>query len=560
MFLPVTKAELHAFGWNALDVILVTGDSYIDSPNIGAAVIGKSLVAAGYRVGIIAQPDTINSKDITRLGEPLLFWGITGGSVDSMVANYTATKKKRRHDDFTPGGLNTRRPDRAVIVYANLVRRFFKHTVPLVLGGIESSLRRVAHYDYWDDNLRGSILFDAKADYLLYGMAERSVIQLAEALTHNKDPRRIRSLCYAAPEPPADYLQLPSLSFVRTDKHAFVTMFHTFYRNNDPVTAKGLAQQHGSRWLVHNPPAHYETQAELDSIYDLGFEQAQHPYYEKQGSVRALDTIRFSITTHRGCYGECNFCAIAVHEGRTVRWRSQKSIAAEARRLTKLPGFKGIIHDVGGPTANMYGFECDRKRNRGACRKKRCLDPEICPLLHVDHIPQIELLRKLREIPGVRKVFVSSGIRHDLVLGDKVSGVAYLEELVGHHVSGQLKVAPEQVNERILALIGKPDVDSLLEFKKQFERCTRQAGKKQFLTYYFIAAHPGCSEKDMFAVKRFASEKLRIHPEQVQVFTPTPSTYSTLMYVTEMNPFTGEKLFVEKNLAQKTKQKKVVTG
>lgn len=559
MFLPTTPQELRSRGWDSLDIILITGDSYIDSPHIGVAIIGKVLHAAGFRVGIIAQPDENRPADITRLGEPRLFWGITGGSVDSMVANYTAAKKKRRSDDYTPGGLNNRRPDRAAIIYANLVRRCFKNTVPVVLGGIEASLRRVAHYDYWDDKLRGSILLDAKADYLIYGMGERPAVELAQALRRKSDPRGIRSLCYIAPEPRPNYAILPSLEEIRADKRAFMTMFHTFYRNSDPLTASGLCQQHGRRWLVHNPPAPYETQAELDAMYALEFEQAQHPYYEKQGSARALDTIRFSITTHRGCYGECNFCAIAVHEGRTVRWRSPASIIAEAGRFTKVPGFKGIVHDVGGPTANMYGYECSRKRTRGACRKKRCLYPDVCPQLQSDHRRQIELLRALRTVSGIRKVFVSSGIRYDLMLDDRVAGDAYLHELVSHHISGQMKVAPEHVENRILALMGKPGADALIEFKKRFDRLTRQAGKPQFLTYYLIAAHPGCSESDMRTVRRFASQKLRILPEQVQVFTPTPSTYSTLMYYTEMNPFTGEPLFVEKNLAKKTRQKKVVT-
>jgi len=558
MFLPTTQAELIKLGWDALDVILVTGDSYIDSPYIGAAVIGKVLLRAGYRVGIIAQPDLNGPADITRLGAPRLFWGITGGSVDSMVANYTAVKKKRRSDDYTPGGVNNRRPDRAVIQYTNIVRRYFKNTAPLVLGGIEASLRRVAHYDYWDDKLRGSILFDAKADYLVYGMGEHTALELARRLQSGEDPRQVKGLCYIARQPPPGYAQLPSLDEVRAEKRAFIEMFHTFYRNNDPLTAQGLYQFHGDRCLVQNPPPPWETQDELDAIYALDFERAQHPYYEAQGKARALETIKFSISTHRGCYGECNFCAIAVHEGRTIRWRSERSILHEAEAITHTPGFKGVLQDVGGPTANMYGYECDKKLRRGICEHKRCTYPGVCPLVKPDHQPQVELLRKLRRIPGIRKVFVASGIRYDLLLEDDKAGNVYLQELVAHHISGQMKVAPEHVNDRVLSLMGKPGTETLIEFKQRFEQQTRQAGKPQFLTYYLIAAHPGCSEADMLQVQRFAAQKLKIHPEQVQVFTPTPSTYSTLMYYTEMDPFTLAPLFVEKNLARKTRQKDLV--
>lgn len=574
MFLPTTFEEVKRLGWDGLDVILVTGDSYIDSPFIGAAVIGKVLVEAGYRVGIIAQPDISGTADIGRLGLPRLFWGVTAGSVDSMVANYTALKKKRRSDDYTPGGENTRRPDRATIVYSNLIRRWIK-TVPspsalsqrerglappIVLGGIEASLRRVAHYDFWDDALRRSVLFDAKADYLLYGMAERSILDLAACLRDGSDPRRVRGLCYIAKEPPADYLELPAYETVAADKDAFTQMFHTFYRNNDPVSARGLFQKHGDRYLVQNPPAPAETQAQLDVIYALDFERRQHPFYEKQGKVKALETIGFSISTHRGCYGECNFCAISVHEGTTVRWRSPESILAEAERLARHPDFKGYIHDLGGPTANMYGFECPKKLAKGICTAKRCVYPEVCPLLPVDHQPQTELLKSVRRIPGVKKVFVASGLRYDLILCDHDHGDAYLRELVEHHVSGQLKVAPEHVEDRVLGLMGKPGRAALLEFKRRFDRLNRETGKRQFLTYYLIAAHPGCTEADMQRVRHFASRELNIHPEQVQVFTPTPSTYSTLMYYTERDPFTGQPIFVEKDLRRKARQKEIVTG
>lgn len=558
MFLPTTRQELSRLGWDQLDVILVTGDSYIDSPYIGTAVIGNLLSKAGYRVGVIAQPDVHSSQDICRLGEPRLFWGVTAGSIDSMVANYTALKKWRKSDDYTPGGINDRRPNRATIVYTNLIRRFYKNTRPIVLGGIEASLRRIAHYDFWSNRVRASILFDAKADYILYGMAEKSVLELAEGLRAGNDVRGIRGLCYIARQKKDGYLELPAYDTVRKNKSAFIDMFHTFYQNNDPISAKGLIQKHGDRLLIQNPPGPYLTQSELDDVYDLDFQRAQHPYYEEQGKVKALETIKFSIPTHRGCYGECSFCAIAVHEGRTVRWRSQQSIQNEARQLTRLPDFKGYILDVGGPTANMYGFECEKKLSQGSCPKKHCLYPEVCPLLKVDHGPQLELLKEIRRIEGVKKVFVASGIRYDMLLSDQKKGTQYLQEVVEHHVSGQMKVAPEHTQDGVLKHMGKPGTQSLLEFKDMFDRNSRAAGKKQFLTYYLIAAHPGCSEEDMKDLKRFTTRKLKINPEQVQIFTPTPSTYSSLMYYTELDPFTRKPIFVEKEPHKKERQKDIV--
>jgi uncharacterized radical SAM protein YgiQ len=560
IFLPTTPAELKSLGWSQLDVILITGDSYIDSPFMGVAVIGKVLQAAGYKVGIIAQPDIQSEDDITRLGEPRLFWGVTAGSIDSMVANYTATGRPRRADDYTPGGRNTKRPNRATLVYANLIRRYFKNTVPIVLGGIEASLRRVAHYDFWSDAIRRSALFDAKADYLLYGMAERSVVELAGTLASGGDPTVIKGLCFIAKEVPTGYIELPSYEQVAVDNDAFIEMFHSFYRNNDPLSARGLAQQHGDRYLVHNPPAPYLTQPELDQVYSLDYARDQHPYYAQQGEVEALKTIRFSIPTHRGCYGECNFCSIAVHEGRTVRWRSQASILSEAESLTHLPDFHGYISDLSSPTTNMYGFECPIKLRQGPCQDKNCLYPETCPALPVDHQAQIELLKKLRQVKSVKKVFVGSGLRYDLILSDEEHGESYLRELVAHHISGQLKVAPEHAQPDVLARMRKPDTGKLLEFKRRFDTLSAKTRDKPFLSYYLIAAYPGCTLGDMQALKRFASQDLGVLPEQVQVFTPTPSTYASVMYHTEKDPFTGEPLFVEKNPAGKQHQKEVITG
>ncbi len=565
MFLPTTLEEVTQLGWDGLDVILVSGDSYIDSPYIGVALIGKVLLNAGYRVGVIAQPEVTTDLDISRLGEPRLFWGVTAGSVDSMVANYTALKKPRRSDDYTPGGENTRRPDRASIIYANIIRRYSKRlhpgqaARPIVLGGIEASLRRVAHYDFWDDKVRRSILFDAKADYILYGMAENATLEFAAALRDGRDPHDLRGLCYIAGEAKPGYLELPSFETVAADRLAFIEMFHAFYKNNDPLNGQGLCQQHGTRYLVQNPPAPYQTQAELDAVYSLDFERRQHPYYEARGQVRALETIRFSISTHRGCFGECNFCAIAVHEGRTVRWRSSESILDELDHIRLMPEFKGYIQDLGGPTANMYGFECDKKLKNGACPSKHCLSPELCPLLEVDHRPLLELLRKARQVPGVKKVFVASGLRYDMILSDAICGDTYLKEIVEHHVSGQLKVAPEHSDEEVLRLMGKPGGDSLIKFKGRFDSLSRSSGKPQFLTYYLIAAHPGCSVQAMLSLKEFVSRELHVHPEQVQIFTPTPSTYSSLMYYTELDPFTLRPLFVEKDPRRKEHQKDIIT-
>jgi len=562
VFLPTTKAEVDALGWDRLDIILVTGDSYIDSPFIGVAVIGKYLHNAGYRVGIIAQPDTASAgdNDICRLGEPALFWGVTGGCIDSMVANRTASGKKRRGDDYTPGGINNRRPDRATIVYSNLIRQHFKGTAPIVLGGIEASLRRIAHYDAWTDKIRKSILFDAKGDYLLYGMAEAPALELAACLKKGGDPRSIRGLCYIAAAPPEGAVDLPSFTEAATDKAAFTTMFHAFYRNNDPATASPIAQKHDNRYLVQNPPPFPLAGKELDTVYNLDYERDLHPYYARHGTVKALETIRFSIATHRGCYGECSFCAIAVHQGRTVTGRSKQSILTEARELTKHPLFKGTIHDVGGPTANMYDIECDRKETKGCCTHQSCVAPKVCRELPVNHAPQIALLKELRALKGVRKVIVASGIRHDMIVADKAHGAEYLREVVRHHVSGQMKIAPEHSEARVLEKMNKPGSDSLLEFRELFYRMTKEEGLNQFLTYYLIAAHPGCEESDMVKLRNFARQKLGLLPEQVQLFTPTPSTYSTLMYWTERDPFTGKPCFVEKSARGREKQKSIITG
>jgi len=559
MFIPTTKKECEKLNWNQLDIILISGDTYLDTPYSGIAIVGKILMNQGYKVGIICQPDINNDVDITRLGEPKLYWGVGAGLVDSMVANYTSTKKFRNNDDFTPGGINNRRPDRAIMTYTNLVRRYFKNTVPIVIGGIEASLRRVVHYDFWTNKVRKSILFDSKADVLVYGMAEKSIIELTLAIKNNEDYRKIQGICYISKEPVEDFIELPSFDKCKSDKLEFINMFHQFYNNNEPLTSKGLCQKHDTRYLIQNPPSDYMKEEEIDEVYDLKYERDVHPYYKAQGEVKALQTIQFSVTTHHGCYGECNFCAISVHQGRTIRSRSQKSIVNEVEEFKNHKEFKGIINDVGGATANMYGYECGRKLKKGVCADISCTSTTVCPALKPDHGEQLELLGKIRQMPHVKKAFVNSGIRYDLINEDKKFGKKYLKTLVDHHISGQMKVAPEHTEDNILRLMGKPNKQTLLNFKADFEDMNKKSGKKQFLTYYLIAAHPGSQMEDMESLKEFTNKNLKLNPEQVQVFIPTPSTYSTLMYYTEMDPWTRKPVFVEKDPVRKQKQKDIVT-
>ncbi|MBZ4682600.1 MAG: YgiQ family radical protein [Fusobacteriales bacterium] len=560
MFSPTTKKELEILNWNQLDIILISGDTYIDSSYNGSAVIGKYLISQGYKVGIIAQPDINSDKDITRLGVPRLYFGVSSGCVDSMVANYTATKKKRQNDDFTPGGINNKRPDRAVIKYVNLIQRYFKNENkrPILIGGIEASLRRIVHYDFWSNSLRKSILFNSKADYLIYGMGEKPVLEFTKAIENKTSPNNIRGLCYISNEPKDDYIELPSFEECKKDKYKFIDAFNKFYLNNDPLTAKGLYQKHDDRYLIQNPPAYHLTTEEIDFVYDLKYEKDVHPFYKKDGTVRALDTIKNSVTTHRGCYGECNFCAIAVHQGRTIIQRSEKSILKEIESIASEKGFKGYISDIGGPTANMYGIECEKKIKLGSCSDKRCMYPNTCKSLKPSHKKYNSLLTKARKIKNIKKIFIASGIRYDLILSDKNFGDNFLENLIEYHISGQLKIAPEHSEDNILNKMGKQGKNVLVEFKNRFYELNKKYNKKQFLTYYLIAAHPGCDENEMKKLKNFASKELRINPEQVQIFTPTPSTYSTLMYYTEIDPFTGKKIFVEKNIDKKYKQKNIL--
>lgn len=560
MFLPATQKEFKKTGQKQPDIILITGDAYIDSPYIGIAIIGKTLEAAGFSVAVIAQPDINSSNDITRFGEPRLFWGVTSGAVDSMVANYTATKKHRKQDDFTPGGLNNRRPDRAVISYSNLIRQFFKKTRPIVIGGIEASLRRISHYDYWSNKIRRSVLFDAKADILVYGMGETAIINLAYAMKNRTGIEDIKGICYISKNKKTDYILLPAFEDIKNTSSLLIKSFKIFYDNNDPATATGLIQKHDLRFLIQNPPSPYLSSEELDKIYEMDFERDVHPLCKSKGNVKAAETIKFSITSHRGCYGECNFCAIGIHQGHTVISRSESSILKEAESISKDPVFKGYITDIGGPTANMYGFECSKKIKKGKCIDKRCIFPSVCKNLKTDHSKQLNLLNKLRKISKIKKIFIASGIRYDLISADRKYGEKYIRQLTLHHVSGQIKTAPEHCVPDILNLMGKQKITELDKFCKSFNNFSKQAKKAQFITYYFIAAHPGCTITHMKDLKRFTNKNLKINPEQVQIFTPTPSTYSTLMYATCIDPFNNKKIFVEKDINKKYLQKDVITN
>ncbi len=560
-FLPTTPQELKELGWDRCDVILISGDAYVDSPYIGVAVVGRILQSIGFRVGIIAQPELKSDIDIKRLGEPRLFWGVSGGSVDSMVANYTASKKFRKSDDYTPGGVNNRRPDRAVLAYTNLIKQYFKNTAPIVLGGIEASLRRITHYDYWDDKLRKPILFDSKADYLIYGMGENAIKELAFALDKEKSPKDIRGICYISNEPKEDFLQLPSHDECLKNKEKYIDLFDMFYDNNDPLSAKGLCQKVDSRYFIQNPPCYYLNEPQMDKLSALPYTRKPHPYYAKDGKIKCLDTIGYSITTHHGCWGECNFCAIGVHQGRTIRTRSEKSIINEVISYTKDPNFKGIINDLGGASANMYGYECNKKINHGTCTHQRCVDHKrLCRQMKVDHSRLINLMRSVRKIRGVKKAFVQSGIRYDIIAKDKEHGETYLKELVTHHISGQMKIAPEHTEDRVLALMGKPGKQSLIDFKKLFDKVNGTKENKKYLTYYLIAAHPECDIKDMKNLKNFTTHELRINPEQAQIFTPTPGTYSAVMYYTGLDPKSKKPIFVEKNMTKKEEQKAIVVA
>ncbi|MDI9375861.1 MAG: YgiQ family radical SAM protein [Thermotogota bacterium] len=555
MNIPMNRKEMMRRGWDGLDIILVTGDAFIDHPSFGTALIARVLEAAGWRVGVISQPDWKNTEDISALGRPRLFFGVTSGNVDSMVANYTSSGKKRKSDDYTPGGVGGARPDRAVIVYSNLIRRAFKD-VRIVLGGVEASLRRFSHYDWWSNKVRKSVLLDSKADLLVYGMGEKPILEVSRRLASGELPADVPgTVVWSSARPQG--VELPSHEEVSADHRRYFKSVRLLYDETDPVRGQLLYQLQDSRFVIQNPPPRIDSN-DLDSFYRLPYTRQVHPACLEKGPVKALETVRYSITTHRGCYGQCNFCAITLHQGRIVVSRSEESIIEEVSLLSRSPDFRGTITDLGGPTANMYGYECPVKLKKGACKDKRCLFPEVCVSLRPDHSRYIGLLERVASVPGVKHVFVSSGIRYDLILADKVYGREFLRRLIEKHISGQLKIAPEHSSDRVLELMGKPSRETLEKFLKEFYELSK--GKKRYVIGYFIAAHPGCRLEDMVRLRRFVAGEMNYRPEQVQIFTPTPSTISTAMYFTELDGPEGRQIFVETSFTGRMKQKDALSG
>jgi uncharacterized radical SAM protein YgiQ len=562
MFIPTTINEYKKLNWKSLDVILVTGDCYIDSPYVGIAVIGKYLIQHGYKIGIISQPSLNIDTDILRLGLPNLFWGVTAGAMDSMVSNYTALKKKRKYDVLTVNRINNKRPDRATIRYVNLIKQCSKNILntkkpPIIIGGIEASLRRLAHYDYWDNSVRRSILLDSKADVLVYGEGEKTILEIANAYKNHQDIKHIRGICYVSNSVEnLDYIELPSYQEVVYDKIKFKEMFNTFYQNTDPINANGLIQKFENKYVIQNPPNYYLEGKELDLVYELDYENDTHPIHKSEGKVIGLETTKNSIITHRGCFGECNFCAIAIHQGRKIRSRSKESIIREATKLTSHKYFKGNINDLGGASSNMYMMECRKQNQFGSCKNKRCLSPIPCKSMNICHSKHLLLIKEIKKINKINNVFVNSGLRYDLIQYDKKSGKDFFEYIVLHCTSGQMKIAPEHTENSVLQAMAKPSAN-LLKFINDFYSIAKKLKKKQFLTYYLIAGHPICSEKEMQKMKTFFSKELKVIPEQIQIFTPTPSTYSTMMYYCELDYKTNNKIFVEKSLQKLRKQKEI---
>ena len=557
-FLPVSKQDMQRRGIDRLDFVYVIGDAYVDHPSFGAAIISRVLAAHGYTVGIIAQPDWKDPSCVEALGEPRLAFLVSGGNMDSMVNHYTVAKKRRSTDAYSPGGKAGLRPDRAVMVYCNLIRsRFGK--VPIIAGGIEASLRRMAHYDYWSDSLRRSLLMECGADIISYGMGEKSIVALAEALDAGlpvRDITFVPGTCFVTrdEEIANEGTCLPSYEELLASKEKYASSFYTQQCNNDPFSGKRLSERYGNAWVVQNPPAKPLTQQEMDDIYALPYVREPHPMYEKDGGIPAIEEVRFSLVSNRGCFGGCSFCALTFHQGRIIQTRSHESILAEAERMTEDPLFKGYIHDVGGPTANFRQPACKKQLRAGACRDRQCLFPKPCKNLEADHSDYVALLRKLRALPRVKKVFVRSGIRFDYVCADRENGGLFLRELVRHHVSGQLKVAPEHVSDSVLRVLGKPEHAVYEEFVRRYERANRDLGMKQFLVPYLMSSHPGSTLQDAVILAEYLRD---IHhmPEQVQDFYPTPSTLSTAMYYTGVDPRTMKKVYVPKDPHEKAMQR-----
>ena len=554
-FLPMTKQDMAERGWDTLDFIFVSGDAYVDHPSFGPAILCRLLEKHGYRVGIIAQPDWRGREDFCQLGRPRLAFLVSGGNMDSLLNKFTAAKRKRREDAYSPGGRTDCRPERAVTVYSNRLREIWPG-VPVVIGGIEASLRRLAHYDYWTDSVRRSVLMDSGADLLVYGMGERQIIEIAAELHRGVSINAIqdvRGTCYRVPDFDCvyDYLKLPSFDEAKNNKKAFAEAFKLEYLEQDAIRGRKLVQRNGEACVVQNPPALPLSEEEMDEVYDLPYLRTYHPRYEAEGGVPALREVQFSIVSHRGCFGGCHFCAIVSHQGRIIQRRSHASILREAAILTKLPGFKGYIHDVGGPTANFRRPSCDEQLARGTCRGKECLSPKPCRSLIADHSDYLDLLKELREVPGVKKVFIRSGIRFDYLMLAKDD---FLETVCRHHISGQMKVAPEHISDRVTRLMGKSERNVYLRFAERFRKINMRLGKKQYLVPYFMSSHPGATIDDAVELAEFIRD-LGYRPEQVQDFIPTPGTLSTAMYYSGIHPLTGEAVYTAKTPKEKRRQR-----
>lgn len=555
-FLPVTRKDMEERGWQQLDFIFVSGDAYVDHPSFGPAILCRLLEKHGYRVGIIPQPDWHSTKDFTSLGKPRLGFLVSSGNLDSQLSRYTAAKRLRHDDSYSPGGKAGFRPERAVLTYARRLRECWGSEVPIIIGGIEASLRRFAHYDYWADEVRPSILAECDADLLVYGMGEHQLIEIAAQLHQGVEIQNIQDVqgtCFRVPDFDYiwDYEAIASFEQVRKSKAAFAEAFRTEYLEQDAFRGKRLAQQNGSWCIVQNPPAMPLSTEEMDEIYDLPYMRTWHPMYDKAGGVPAIEEVKFSITAHRGCFGGCNFCAIISHQGRIIQPRSDASILREAKIMTEQPDFKGYIHDVGGPTANFHRTSCDAQLKRGTCHGKQCLSPDTCKNLTASHAGYLELLRKLRQLPKVKKVFIRSGIRFDYLMLAKDD---FLRELCEHHISGQLKIAPEHISDRVTRLMGKSGSKVYRRFVEKFTRMNKQLGKKQYLVPYFMSSHPGSQLEDAIELAEFIKE-MGYHPEQVQDFIPTPGTLSTCMWYTGLNPLTGQQVYSAKSPEEKAMQR-----
>ena len=558
-FLPIDREDMQRRGWEDLDFLVISGDAYVDHPSFGHAIISRWLENLGFRVGIIAQPDWRSTEDFKRMGRPRLGVMVTAGNLDSMLNHYTASGKKRKTDNYSPGGVGGLRPDRATIVYCNRVRELWKD-IPLIIGGIEASLRRMAHYDYWGNDVRRSILADSRADLLVFGMGELPVTGIAYALSQGRDVSQIRDIpgtCWKTHDPAnaADAVVLPSFEEIRTDKKVFAQAFKKFYLEQNHSRGNRLIQDQGAWNVVQNRPARPLTEKEMDKVYNLPYTRAAHPSYDEAGGVPALEEVLFSITSHRGCFGECSFCAIAMHQGRIIQSRSDKSMVEEASSFKKMKDFKGYIHDVGGPTANFVVPSCPDQEKKGTCSGKSCLYPGPCKKLEADHSRYLGLLRKLREIPGIKKVFIRSGLRYDYILQDKKTD--FLDELCRYHVSGQLKIAPEHVSPAVLKFMRKVPRDVTVEFIDAYRKKNRELGMKQFLVPYFMSSHPGSTLKEAVDLAEFIRDS-GLRPEQVQDFTPTPGSVSTCMYYTGIDPMTGEDVYVPRDHEERKMQRSLL--